>query len=53
MKFKRDQDSDDSDQKEGEYESGWLVKFFIDACYSGTAKDATEEWLLNQKDYVV
>ena len=27
------------------YESGWRFKWFIDASFSGSCKDSTEEWL--------
>lgn len=27
------------------YESGWYLKFFIDACHSGSCKDKAEEWI--------
>ena len=32
------------------YESGWYVNWYIDACHSGSCKDATEEWLIEKRD---
>ena len=35
------------------YESGWFIRWYIDACHSGSCKDETEDWLLNEKGCVL